>query len=399
MYDTPSGKTNLSFNPEIIGYNDYYPFGMLVPNRHGQADSYRYGFQGQEKDDEIKGEGNSINYKFRMHDPRVGRFLSLDPLADSFAHNSPYVFSENRVIDGTELEGAEYLNTNTKWRRFWNAINGYTHWTQMSDFISGDHSRPEYVSEILYAEEKAGGLKFIVKVVNEEDIKLVTVKAYSEKFNSYLVWGDYKEGDIPSSTDGIYQSIDNFNTDINGNTIPSSHSSGAMELIGGRFNPKSYATFVKNIKKFPQHAKNFKKWWKMYKSSKDAASVLKGFKTMDFGGGILKLNKSGLKHILERHHPKYWSGSIKKSQSFFKKGDDVINLLTKITDKYQDVISLQMKLSKGKSGQLLLKHGGRTFQIGWKNGKIGQFFPLSKNVLKNSKGMASPVNIKSPRTF
>jgi RHS repeat-associated protein len=83
---------------------------MLVPNRHGSSNSYRYGFQGQEKDDEIKGEGNSLNYTFRMHDPRVGRFLSLDPLSSSYPHNSPYAFSENRVIDGMELEGAEYLS-------------------------------------------------------------------------------------------------------------------------------------------------------------------------------------------------------------------------------------------------------------------------------------------------
>ncbi|MCD9567117.1 RHS repeat domain-containing protein [Tenacibaculum maritimum] len=107
LYDTPSGKTNLSFNPEIIGYNDYYPFGMLVPNRHGQADSYSYGFQGQEKDDEIKGEGNSINYKYRMHDPRVGRFFAVDPMFHDYLWNSPYAFSENRVIDAKELEGLE----------------------------------------------------------------------------------------------------------------------------------------------------------------------------------------------------------------------------------------------------------------------------------------------------
>ncbi len=81
---------------------------MLLPNRNGNASDYRYGFQGQEKDDEIKGEGNSINFKFRMHDPRVGRFLSLDPLSASYPHNSPFAFSENRVIDGVELEGAEW---------------------------------------------------------------------------------------------------------------------------------------------------------------------------------------------------------------------------------------------------------------------------------------------------
>jgi RHS repeat-associated protein len=47
---------------------------------------YRYGFKGQEKDDEVKGEGNSINYKYRMHDPRIGRFFAIDPLAPYYPH-------------------------------------------------------------------------------------------------------------------------------------------------------------------------------------------------------------------------------------------------------------------------------------------------------------------------
>ena len=68
---------------------------------------YRYGFQGQEYDDEIKGEGNSINYKYRMHDPRIGRFFAIDPIANQYPHNGPYNFSENRVIDGIVLEGLE----------------------------------------------------------------------------------------------------------------------------------------------------------------------------------------------------------------------------------------------------------------------------------------------------
>lgn len=80
---------------------------MLLPNRHGAIDTYRYGFQGQEKDDEVKGEGNSINFKYRMYDPRVGRFFALDPFAYEYAHNSPYSFGENRVIDHRELEGLE----------------------------------------------------------------------------------------------------------------------------------------------------------------------------------------------------------------------------------------------------------------------------------------------------
>ena len=42
-----------------------------------------------------------------MHDPRVGRFFAVDPMEISYPWNSPYAFSENRVIDGVELEGNE----------------------------------------------------------------------------------------------------------------------------------------------------------------------------------------------------------------------------------------------------------------------------------------------------
>lgn len=56
---------------------------------------------------ELKGEGNSLNYTFRMHDPRIGRFFAIDPLFREYPHNSPYAFNENRVIDGVELEGLE----------------------------------------------------------------------------------------------------------------------------------------------------------------------------------------------------------------------------------------------------------------------------------------------------
>lgn len=95
---------------DVLNSNDYYPFGMVMPGRSYQgSDGYRYGFQGQEQDPEVNGGRNSINYKYRMHDPRIGRFLSVDPLAPDYPHNSPYAFSENRVVDGVELEGLEYI--------------------------------------------------------------------------------------------------------------------------------------------------------------------------------------------------------------------------------------------------------------------------------------------------
>ncbi len=78
-----------------------------MPTKHENSGEYRYGFQGQEADNEVKGEGNSVNYKYRMHDPRLGRFFAVDPLFREYPYYSPYAFSGNRVIDKIELEGLE----------------------------------------------------------------------------------------------------------------------------------------------------------------------------------------------------------------------------------------------------------------------------------------------------
>jgi RHS repeat-associated protein len=75
------------------------------------VEGYRFGFQNQEKDDEIKGEGNSINYTFRLHDPRLARFFTVDPLFKNFPWNSTYAFSENIPINAVELEGKQRYYT------------------------------------------------------------------------------------------------------------------------------------------------------------------------------------------------------------------------------------------------------------------------------------------------
>ena len=106
MFFLKKGRTKIFFSHEKMVL-DYYPFGMLLPNRHESTNAYRYGFQGQEKDDEIKGEGNSLNYKYRMHDPRIGRFFAVDPLTAEYPQWSPYSFSGNQVIHTVELEGLE----------------------------------------------------------------------------------------------------------------------------------------------------------------------------------------------------------------------------------------------------------------------------------------------------
>ncbi len=105
-----NGTTVDYYLADIIQSSDYSPFGVQLSGRNfvkSGAKEGKFGFQGQEEDDEIKGEGNSVNYTFRMHDPRLGRFFAIDPLAAKYPWNSTYAFSENIVINAIELEGLE----------------------------------------------------------------------------------------------------------------------------------------------------------------------------------------------------------------------------------------------------------------------------------------------------
>lgn len=95
-------------DPASEGVKDFYLEDFVVYELYNlDKVEYRYGFQSQEMDNEIKGRGNSLNYTFRMHDPRIGRFFAVDPLAPKYPHYSPYMFSGNRVINSRELEGLE----------------------------------------------------------------------------------------------------------------------------------------------------------------------------------------------------------------------------------------------------------------------------------------------------
>ena len=84
---------------------------MLIPDRNGAVSGtdYRYGFQAQECDQEMSNSASHYAFEYRIHDARIGRFLSVDPLAASYAYNSTYAFCENSVIAYKELEGKEKL--------------------------------------------------------------------------------------------------------------------------------------------------------------------------------------------------------------------------------------------------------------------------------------------------
>ncbi len=97
------------FKANVVSASEYAPFGMQLPNRTATAGTgYRYGFNGKEMDNETYGQGNEYDYGFRIYNPRIGKFLSVDPLTKKYPMLTPYQFASNSPISGIDLDGLEY---------------------------------------------------------------------------------------------------------------------------------------------------------------------------------------------------------------------------------------------------------------------------------------------------
>ena len=95
----PGNNTGSPYQAELVSAQGYEPGGSLLPDRNYSSDSYRWGFNGKPKDDEIHGAtGTSYDFGARLYDPRVGRWLSLDPKAAKFPFASPYSFALDNPI-------------------------------------------------------------------------------------------------------------------------------------------------------------------------------------------------------------------------------------------------------------------------------------------------------------
>lgn len=99
------------YEADVVTANDYYPFGMIMPGRkYAFDDTYRYGFNGKEQDKETTGT-TTYDYGFRIYNPALGRFLSVDPLTKNYAALTPYQFASNNPVEGVDLDGLEYVSS------------------------------------------------------------------------------------------------------------------------------------------------------------------------------------------------------------------------------------------------------------------------------------------------
>ncbi|MBB6499355.1 RHS repeat domain-containing protein [Pedobacter cryoconitis] len=82
---------------DVMRYNDYYPYGSVAQSG---GTNYRYDYQGAYAEkDPVTGFNN---FALRMYDPRIGRWLSVDPMGQ---HNSPYAGMGNNPVSRFDKNG------------------------------------------------------------------------------------------------------------------------------------------------------------------------------------------------------------------------------------------------------------------------------------------------------
>jgi RHS repeat-associated protein len=105
------GNNRVSFAEQngvasVVQAQHYDPWGWELPGLGTVGNPVnRYKFHNQEQQAEM----GWYQFKWRMHDPLIGRFISIDPIADKFPHNSTFAFAENKLGSGIEYEGLELV--------------------------------------------------------------------------------------------------------------------------------------------------------------------------------------------------------------------------------------------------------------------------------------------------
>ena len=104
--------------------NDYYPFGGLLASSASAANSVQpYKYNGKELD---RHSGlDWYDYGARWYDAVLGRWVSVDPLAESYIGLSPYSYCDSNPVNRIDPDGMDYWSTNDRNQifSFINAVN------------------------------------------------------------------------------------------------------------------------------------------------------------------------------------------------------------------------------------------------------------------------------------
>ncbi len=113
------------FDADLRTLTDYYPFGMTMPGRTLSSADYRYGYNTQERVDEIAGEGNHYTAEYWEYDPRAARRWNLDP-RPVVGLTPSGTFQSNPIV-AADIFGDSIRVEQTSGFLFWHTTDTYTY--------------------------------------------------------------------------------------------------------------------------------------------------------------------------------------------------------------------------------------------------------------------------------
>ncbi len=200
---------------DVIGYDDYYPFGLTMPGRSSNSanpnDNYK--FTGHERDDEA---GLDLDYMgSRYYDPVIPRFLSIDPRAAEMPAWSPYAYAFNNPIKFWDPNGEIPITFHIRSFAPFQYFGGGFHGDNRG--FSSSRGVTSRVSQSFTLETETGGLSNVNTFSSSSSHRFlpgeltanpygsvgVTRSNYSNGFNSHGIGAEYAGANpfIPGSPD------------------------------------------------------------------------------------------------------------------------------------------------------------------------------------------------------
>jgi hypothetical protein len=223
-----------------------------------------------------------MNFTYRMHDPRIGRFFAVDPLFREYPYNSTYAFQENKLGLGTELEGKELQ------LHYWLSVDAAVNPNGVGAHVIGfGDSAAESLTGLWDA---ARNPKQTAKAMVDATVWVAVGSQFSDKVDSVLGTNSTGAGD--AILNGVVSTGDNL---INGNGQQRGKAVGdlTLGLLGSKGLDKlgklsklavasRFATFISpKLIRFTQKTMNGPKFDKLVQSMKakgwqgDAIDVVK----------------------------------------------------------------------------------------------------------------------------
>jgi len=95
-----------NFSVNMLSYNNYFMYGALMPGRNYQgALGFRFGWNNQEKVDEISGSGKHYTAEFWEYNPWTVHRWNMDPVFRMYPGWSPYAINFGNPVVFNDPEG------------------------------------------------------------------------------------------------------------------------------------------------------------------------------------------------------------------------------------------------------------------------------------------------------